>query len=571
MSDLELRLSQLHQIPVFALQDRFVEISLMDGNEAKLIELFHRILDKEPRKLDSAIRRLTRAQLTMLIDASPELFTDADIRALFEEYRYGTSPSFYLYQLTAVDPSRLEDLDQLKCRIKHQFDHVGADDETELSIGELNLNSLYSFPEQAGILEANYRYLQRLGYVDANQRAISTYQTLYGFFWINHVEGYAIVHGRTKQILKYVRTAIERALGICLVELVVSEQLQIELPFLDPEKIQLGIFRDPDPTSNNFSSVKVTNSSRHNKQFERLRAAYPEMPQANYADTAVGDKRTTISIYDKGLFKVFGRFTAAQIRNWCLASLRQVVTTLTRFHDKQADFIAALNLEQTDEFNRLGCNIQKDHLKHIVATTVAFKKMPGIGVYPLTGSPLQIAAIFGDLVTVQIPFPCQDVSCEEGHYFVCPICTNRHLRIVHGRDWIVHCTEHPIFPLNLHLPLKGECEKLQHYSLDSAEIESTIEIFLGRKLLGIIQDVINSSKIQDCSVDFDQEIIYISGRSYVYHQNRSKVFGRQGDTLVQNIYGGNYSNVRISDSPGTGVGTHAQGQHGGSQGDGLER
>lgn len=561
MSDQKLRLSQLHQIPVFALQGRFLELCHDQGNTEKLRDLFAVVLEIEPRKLESAIRKLTRAQLTKLIDAAPDLFTYADIRTLFEEYRYGVSPSFYVYQVTSIDSSRLEDRDQLKRRFDHQFALLGADQDAEPAIKELTLNSLDSLPELGGILEGNYRFLQRLGYIDAKQRAVSTFQTLYGFFWINGVQRYAIVHGRTREVLKYLCAAIEKALGICLVELVISKQLQKELPFLDPEKIQLGVFRDPDPDSDNFPSIKVHNSERHGRQFEDLLDTYPEMPQANYGDTSVGNKRTTISITEKGLFRVYGRFTAAQLRAWWIETLSQVVNTLSRYHSRQEDYIAALNLEQTEEFERLSCDTQKHHLMQIVMTLVAFKQMPGIGVYPLRESPLQLAASFGDLVKVQIPFPCKDVTCEEGHYFVCPTCNNRHLTIENRDDWTIKCSKHPMFPLNLELPLIGECDKLHAYSLDSKDIESMIEVFFGRKVLGIVQNAINNSGIQDCHINFDKEIIYVHGTSLVYHPNRSRAFGRHNDTVTNNIYNNNYSDVKITDSPGSGVGTHAHGQH----------
>ena len=559
MSDHELRLSHLLQIPVFALQDRILELSRSNVNASKLQELFRDVLNKEPRILKSAIRNLTRYQLTLLISADLDLITDADIITLFEAYRYGVSPSFYTYQMSAADASPFTDVDQLKCRISNQFDSFDSQNDNEVPFRQLNLMSLSPVVEGPGTVEANYRYLQQLDYIDAQQRAVSTYQTLYGFFWISFAERYVVIHARSK-LLKYLRTAIEKALGASLTEMVISEQLQNELPFLDPEKIKLGIFTDSDPMSENFQFVKVKSSTRHQKQFDMLRNAYPEMKQANYADTQVGNKRTTIAVSDKGLLRVYGRNEANQVRNWCLESVTQVVSAANFFFARQQEYINTFTLEHTDEFNRLNCDVQKHLLQNIVAALVSFKRMPGIGVFPLGVSSLQIASAFGDLVKIQIPFPCQDVNCEEGHYYVCPTCGNRNLTILNGERWTVSCSKHPLFPLELELPLQGDCEKSYSYSLEATELASTLEIFLGRKLLGIIKDVVMNNEIHDCSVDFDKEIIFISGGNYVYHPNRTKVFGLQSDTRGNNIYN-YYSDVTITESPGAGVGTHSSGQH----------
>lgn len=571
MNESEFRLAQLHQIPVFALQKHFVDISQTHEQAETLLNVIQDVLGKEPRMLDRAIGRLSRAELNKIIDASPELLTDDDLCVLFEAYRYGVSPSFCIYQLTSIDLSRVTDIDELECRIETYFKNIDPVQDSELALAGITLNSLSPLPEQGGILEANYHYLKRLDYIDACLIAVSTYETKFGFFWINLSEGYAIVQRRSKDVLKYLRNGIERSLGTGLVELVISEELQKELPFLDPEKIQLGLFKDSDPESENFPTVKVTNSARHNRQFEKLRETYPEMPQANYGDTAVNGKRTTISVYARGVLKAYGRFTATQIRHWCFESVGQIVDALTRFHRQQAELIATLNIDDASEYSRLSCNLQKDLVKQLVSTLVAFKKLPGIGVFPLNVSPLFVAATFGDLVKVQIPFFCQDVACEVGHYFVCPTCGNRNVTIVERDGWIVDCENHPMFPLNAPLPLVGECDNLYHYSLDTTDISGTIEIFLGRKLEGIIQDLINNIGLDDCLVDFNKEFIYISGTNVVYHPNRDKAFGAQGDSLTKNIYGDNYEDVLIAHSPGSGVGRRASGHHAGSADGGGSR
>ena len=181
MKESELRLAQLHQIPVFALQKHFVDLSNTQEHAETLLDVIQGVLGKEPRILDGAIGRLSRAELKKIIDASPELLSDADIGILFEAYRYGISPSFCIYQLTSIDSSLVKDIDELERKLETYFQNIDPVTDSELTIAGLTLNSLSLLPEHGGILEANYRYLKRLDYIDANLIAISTYETKFGF------------------------------------------------------------------------------------------------------------------------------------------------------------------------------------------------------------------------------------------------------------------------------------------------------------------------------------------------------------------------------------------------------
>jgi len=96
MSEPEIRLQQLQQIPVFALRQAVYQLLEDYQMEGLLHERFRTVLNRRPRNIKRAVQRLTREHLTRLIDACPEI-TDDHIRELFEEYRYGTNPLFYIY------------------------------------------------------------------------------------------------------------------------------------------------------------------------------------------------------------------------------------------------------------------------------------------------------------------------------------------------------------------------------------------------------------------------------------------------------------------------------------------
>jgi len=96
MNEPEVRLQQLQQIPVFALRQAVYQLLEDNRMEGVLHERFRTILNRRPRNIKRAVQRLTREHLTRLIDACPEI-ADDQIRELFEEYRYGSNPSFYIY------------------------------------------------------------------------------------------------------------------------------------------------------------------------------------------------------------------------------------------------------------------------------------------------------------------------------------------------------------------------------------------------------------------------------------------------------------------------------------------
>ena len=105
MNGSDLRLQQLQQIPVFALRELLHRRLDDPVTHAGISERFRTVLRRRPRDPQRAVHRLTREQITALIAACPEI-SDGEIQALFEEYRYGSNPSFYIFLFDAgrLDP-----------------------------------------------------------------------------------------------------------------------------------------------------------------------------------------------------------------------------------------------------------------------------------------------------------------------------------------------------------------------------------------------------------------------------------------------------------------------------------
>ena len=534
MTDQDSRSTQLHQIPVFALKDKLIDFIQVQINADEMSERFQEVLNRKPRKLESAIKNLTRDELTRLINICPEI-TDPIIQELFEEYRYGTNPSFYIYVFNSMTPGNLGDLELLKTRFEDEFKEFDTEHDTNMPATKgLILNDLASIPDRSEIIEGNYRFLQRLDYIDATQNPISTYQTIYGFFWINCTGGYVIIHAQKDKILKDIKVAIENATEISLVSLVITKQLKNALLFLDPGKMRSSRLYNPDQRSKNFQSISVRDGALYEKGYQELEDNYPEVHHARYREI-VDDKETTLVISDKGLLRIFGKFTATQFRRWCLSRLEQIMNIWTTFQDNNAkDYISTLNLKRTPEFRRLHSKKQKDYLLEIITAFLTLKKLPTHGDYRLSVSPLEMATTFGALVHVQIPFTCEEVSCDEEGYLLCPKCESSCLRIVNANGWAVRCLKHQSNQWSESLPLKRECEQLHPFDLDYSDIENTIEIFLGPKLQEIIKEIVQNY-FQGYSVDFNQEIIYIRGTNIFYHPNKSQILNRTGDTFIVNV------------------------------------
>lgn len=141
-----------------------------------------------------------------------------------------------------------------RCR---DFVRASTQEEGLPRVRSLALNDLGPLPRRPEVIEGNYRFQARLDYIDEDQNAVSTYQTLYGFFWLNSTEGYVIIHARNPGVLKALKHAIEEATDIHLTSLVISKQLKNALPFLLRESFRSGRLHDPDPGPDRFRWLTI--------------------------------------------------------------------------------------------------------------------------------------------------------------------------------------------------------------------------------------------------------------------------------------------------------------------------
>ena len=97
------------------------------------------------------------------------------------------------------------------------------------------------------------------------------------------------------------------------------------------------------------------------------------------------------------------------------------------------------------------------------------------------------------------------------------------------------------------LPLNGECEYTHAYRLDTSYVESNLEIFLDTYLLDLLSTVI-TKYVRDHSFDPVSEMIYLRGKTFVYHRQQSSEASSVPLNHINNYYHAN-NDLNLIESP----------------------
>lgn len=534
MSDLEVRTQQLQQIPVLALRE-LLDGHLDDSGLGPLIRRrFDTVLHRRPHDFRRALQRLTREQLTALFTASPEI-SDDEIAGQFEEHRYGISPSFYIY---LFDPVRLDRaaLIGFRERIEKALNAFNAPREEGLpSVRRVALNDLGPLRDRPEITEATYRFQSRLDYIDENENAVSRYETLYGFLWLNSADGYVILQARHPDVLKAVKEAVEGAARICLAALVITKRFKNSLGFLQKEQMRSAKLHDPMPDSSSFRWLSIADDKLYEKNYQMWEGIYPEVRSARYRTLVENVKETMLTVRcDQGAFSLAGAIPASLFRGWCLNSLGEVIRIHHKFQADAAAFVPTLKLTSTAEMARF-TSAQKDCVIDLVIALLTVKSGAGADLWPLGGSPLELATTLGSYVAVQVPVQCHVPGCEsdEEMLVACEACGETIFTLQRNEDtWQLACRKHLAKRWTAPLPLKMSCTQAHLIDLDEEVLSEVINVVPGPDLLGAIKDVINSY-LQGHDFDPTQETFFARGRNLWYFPDRGKAWARI--LVIQNV------------------------------------
>jgi hypothetical protein len=531
MDERDVRVRQLQQIPVFALR-QVVAGLIEDGETEPLMrERFRTVLNRRPRNMKRVVQRLTREQLTRLIDGCPEI-SDGQIRELFEEYRYGSNPSFYIYLFNAQLLGR-EALKGFRQRFEDELAEFNVSQEADLPrIRRLALNDLGALPERPEIVEGNYRFQKRMDYIDAEENAVSTYETLYGFFWLNTAEGYVIIHARTTEVLKGFKRAIQKGADVYLTPLVISKRLKNALPFLLRESLRSGRLHDPDPGPDRFRWLTIADDAPYEKGYQAWEERYPEVRSARYRELVGGEKETSLTVRcDRGALSLAGKLRASQFRAWCLDRLGQLIGILHQFQANPPAYVQTRRLEGVPEMARFSAT-QKRLVLEIISALLTLKQASQPGPAPsgaegfqqLRTSPLELAAGLGRFVRVQIPLECSEPECkgEEG-YLACPTCDATVFTLKRHEDaWHLECRAHRRNRWTGALPLEGECERGHPFTLDEDDLAERMELLPSEDLSQAIADVVNGY-LPEYGFDPAREGFIVRGPNLLYYPDKADV------------------------------------------------
>ena len=547
------RTHHLQQIPVFALR-RQLYILLdepgMDETVRSRIKNFLRIQSTKP--VDT-IRNLTRDKLILLIEACPEI-SAAQIDQLYEEYRYGQNPTLYIFLFNPRWVKRSNRIEMEK-EIQNEIDNWNALITEPLpAVRMLQLDSLLEFTEQPELLEGSYRFLRRIDYIDADQNPTSTYETLYGFFWLNLKAGYCVIHGREPSILRILEIVIERGAGLNLVNLIFTTELKNSLPFLLEESLRSSRLHDPDPDSSRYRWLTIADDSPYSKGYRELEASYPEVRDARYRISIDEQRETSLTIrFDRGVISLAGKLSATQFRNWALLSLGEIITKVQSLHKQPTLFIQTRGFRSVPELARYTAG-QKDSILRLTADLLELKVQPGIG-YRATGiSPLALANRMQRLMRVYLYLTCPQESCDQEGYFACEVCGGTDFQVVKREDgFAVKCPRHLGQPWSASSPFQSACLNGHKQIVDTNTLEENLHLLPGPQLLHSIAELVGRY-IPAHSFDPKMERFYIRGRRIYYSAEPAAPEPVQPMTIFNNIHvgtvekGGTVTGVILGDS-----------------------
>ena len=505
----------LQQIPVFALRKQLYALLQEAGMNELVRERIQRVLQIYSTNPADTIRYLTRDKLILLIEACPEI-SAPQIDQLYEEYRYGQNPTLYIF---LFNPRLMKYAGQsdLESRIRSEIEAWNAFPREELPfVRSLVLDSLLEFPDRPALLEGSYRFLRRIDYIDEGQNPTSTYETLYGFFWLNTETGYCVIHGREASILKALEGAIERATRVNLVNLIITTELKNSLPFLLEESLRSSRLHDPDPESNRFRWMTIADDAPYAKGYRELEASYPEVRDARYKISLDEQRETSLTIrLDRGALSLAGKLSATQFRNWALVSLDEIITKLKGLRTKPTQYIQTRGFRAVPELARYTA-AQKDSLLRLTADLLELKVQPGIG-YRTTGiSPLTLANRWQRLVRISLYLVCPQEGCEQEGYFACEICGSTEFQVVKREEgFALKCLKHRAKPWSATPPFQSACSNGHNMIIDTDILEENLLLHPSAQFLQSIADLI-TKYIPGHSFDPRLEYLYIRGRRVYY-------------------------------------------------------
>ena len=580
------RIRLLQQIPVFAVRQLVAELFPDDAGEATLAVRIQTALDRKPQRVRQALARMTRLELTRLVAACPEIDQPA-VLAAFEEYRYGSHPSFYifLFDPAHLDAARLPALDQrigqalVDDNARFAADKLdGLPRIRDVALGDFNRLDLTPAESSADdeavqVFEGTYRFLSRLDYVDADENPISTYETLYGFFWIGVRDGYVTIHARKPEVLRSLESAVQEAMDVALTPLVVSKNFKNSLRFLTRQAFSSSRLYEPNPGAGRFRWLTITDPRAYEKNYAAWENAYPEVRSANYR-IQVGDRETTLGVgCDRGCLTLAGHFRASEFRTWAVDVLAEVIRVRNEFAATPLEYVETHRLRTAPALARFSA-AQKDRVLALLAQVLSLARS-GAGVHTLEDSAVTWALALPNHLIAHILLPEGLAGVADAAYLGCPLCGGPSFTLTRAGDVLaLNCAQGGHRRWSQAVPFVHELEAGEHVVIDETMLRQSLELTPTDELLEVMGQLVNG-RLTGYHFDPKEEGFYLRGSALYYYQGKDalpaivssdpskqvRVFQISGDYV-----GGDKITVGDVAGAGIAIGRQAQASAGGAAG-----
>ena len=533
MSDEHVRPWEINQIPVSALRDCIASLLTDEVGSDEMLQRLKKDLVITARSPRAAIRRLTRQQANKLILACPEI-TPEKLDEVYREYRYGMNPSFrvFLFDRNLPDTQKLH-VAQLAKLLTNYFEQLEDEIETWPTVRRLQLNGeIELLIETPAVMEGSYRFSQLLEYIKEDDDPEATYETKYGYFWINRSLGYVAIHGSNEKVVQAIRQAFEDVTDIGLVGLLVSKQFRRRLSFLNRETISATSLYNPAQSSGLPQSSTFRDPHLHTKGLEDYEKQYAGKKDETYRTDVDDDTNSPLVVKQNGTFRLKGKVPSKGFRAWSLRSLDEVMEVWEEFGDSGESVFVAIDVDSAPEYKKLRNRKKKAYFRELVDAFYKAKCSIGEISPRLSFSPLELAQAFKDDMQILITYSCANLACDESGNHKCH-CGSEFFRVRSGNEWRVKCANPNCRSRTVKLPLVGKCDQCHPYSMDRIAIEDSVEVRFGSGLKELIEEFVNK-RVPPFSADFRQEDIYITGRTVVYHRLKMQEAADSGNTY--NLY-----------------------------------
>jgi hypothetical protein len=260
--------------------------------------------------------------------------TQAELDSLYEEYRYGTRPTIYLYLLPSTsnlsfDPSQMQGAyDDVRAdELDQENSQTPSQDDEQVS-RDICVEDVETFD---GITEIHLTYVHQLQYIDTDDNPASVEELRHAFLWVSTGDHFVAVLARDQSIARPSVRALTKVLGVAPARPILSDKAwERILRSEDAARVRL---LDSDGIGRNYSGIIRANTeaqARVRLEVDERRRSGDQMRGALYREIidgrvgALGISATSASLF------VTLTLSLTQLRAWVKSRLMPLIQAIQR-------------------------------------------------------------------------------------------------------------------------------------------------------------------------------------------------------------------------------------------------